>query len=762
MTISRRGLLIAGVAVGGGLAVWYGNRRLDDGNASLKFGASTPDLNTLNAWVKIDTDGKIICGVHRAEMGQGVSTALPMMLAEELDADWTQVAFEFTPVDRDYFNFGIMENGRPFGPIADDRMAAAGTALLRRVFHAMGMAVTISSTSIVDAWDTLRPAGAAAREMLVAAAARRWQIPREQLQTENGRVLNPLTGDSLGYGELAAAAATERPPRDAIPKDPADWRLCGRSPPRLDGPDKSTGRATFAADQRFPGMRFATVVQSPVAGGRIEAFDDSRARKVTGVERILQVDDKAIIVIADSSWTALQAAGAIDIETTPGSGAGSLNSTELLEEYRSLLDAPDASVFRDDGDITAALKSSDQLESDYQLAFVAHACMEPMSCTALLENGRATVWAPTQSNSVTRDVVAELLQFEPRQITIHRSLMGGAFGRRAEMDFVEYAVHAAKAMPGTVVQLMYSREEDTQHDMYRPAAVVRVRGGLDESGRVKAFDFHAVTQSVTADYFRRTPTPRGGDAQRDGTMVTAARRMVYDIPHLRVTALPRDPGVPIGYWRSPGSSGNCFVVESFMDELAQAAKVDPLEFRLRHLQPLPRHRRVLEAVARESDWGRPPGPGRGRGIAMTDSCGSVCAQVVDVTLDGSALSIDRITCVIDCGPVIYPDGLHSQVEGSIVDGLAAALHGEITLADGRVQQSNFHDYRFLRLAETPPIDIVVLPAAGRPGGAGEPALPAVAPALVNAIADAGGPRVRELPIMPALQRPRTWIVGRSL
>jgi isoquinoline 1-oxidoreductase beta subunit len=396
------------------------------------------------------------------------------------------------------------------------------------------------------------------------------------------------------------------------------------------------------------------------------------------------------------------------------------------------------------------LADGNVLEAEYRQAFVAHVCREPMSCAALAEDGRVTVWAPTQSNSVTRDVVAGIAGLDAERVTVIRTLMGGGFGRRAEMDFAEHAVRAALAMPGTPVQVLFTREQDLGHDMYRPAALARLRGVLNADGRVSALHYHAATQSVTADYNARTPNPRGGNAERDGTMVTAARKLPYDIPNLRVTAVPRFPGVPVGYWRSPGSSGNTFLVEAFLDELAEQAGADPLAFRLRHLEQLPLHRAVLDSAATKAGWSGPLAPGQGRGISLTDSCGAICAQVIDVTLASGRLRINRITCAIDCRRIINPDGLRSQVEGSIVDGLAAALHGEVTFSGGVAQQSNFHEYRFPRLADIPPIHVLLLESGGRPGGAGEPALPAVAPALAGAIRAAGGPRIRSLPMAPRL------------
>ena len=747
MPLSRRALLITGVAAGGGLGLWYASRRLDDGDAQAKFVSSTPDYTGLNAFLKITPAGRVIVAVHRAEMGQGVTTALPMLVAEELDADWSLVDYEFAPVDRDYFNFGILERGRPFGPTEGNFGAALGTALMRRLFHSFGLSMTISSASVIDAWDTLRPAGAAARAMLIAAAAERWAVNADSLRTEPGRVINPATGQTLGYGELAQAAARQTPPREPPLKDPADWRLAGRSLARLDVPSKVDGGARFSIDQRPSGLRFAAIAHAPVAGSLIGAVDSAGALAVAGVEQVVAAGPQAMAVIARNTWIAQQGAAKLRIESVPGSGAAQTDSARLFTQYRDALERSGAPVFRDDGDVDTALSTGETIEAEYRLPFLAHVCMEPMNCTALVEDGRVTVWAPTQANSIARDVAAQTAGVTPEQVTVHTTLMGGGFGRRAEMDFVSQAVTVAMALPGTPVQVSWSREQDMRHDMYRPAALVALRAGLDGNARLAALDYRLVTQSVVASYFTRTPTPRGGDAEGDGSMASGASNLVYTVPNLRVSAIPAEPGVPVGYWRSTGTSYNAFVVEAFMDELAAAAGTDPLAFRLRHLPAGSRHRRVLAAAATRAGWkAGPSSPGRGRGIALTESHGSICAQVVEVSRAGEAFNIERVTCVLDCARVIHPDIARSQIESAILDGLAAALHGEITLHDGQVEQGNFDTYRLLRLAETPVLDIEILTSGGRPGGLGEPAVPGVAPALVNALHAAGLPRIRELPV----------------
>ncbi len=499
MSISRRTVLVSALAAGGGLAVWYVGRHLDDGDATGKFAATTPGSVGLNAWVKIDRDGNVTCGVHRAEMGQGVSTALPMMLAEELDVDWERVRFEFTPVDRDYYNFGVLLRGRPLGDTAGRPVAQMTERLIRGAFHVLGTSMTLSSTSIVDAWDTLRPAGAAARALLLAAAARRWGVPIAGLETLRGQVVDAGSGRNTSYGELAADAARERVPDDVRPKDPAAYRLVGTSPPRLDIPEKVTGTARFGIDTVAAGMLFATVRHSPLLGTRIAGVDNSaEVSGMPGVEGVVRLGDRAVAVVAQNTWSAMRGAARLSLKAEPADKP-SPDSAAIIAAWREALDDPDPSVYREDGDARAVLAARrPTLEATYELPWLAHLCMEPMSCAALVEPAGVTVWAPTQAESIARDVAADVAGVGTARVKVHRTYLGGGFGRRAEMDFVGQAVGAAKAFPGRVVKLTYTREEDVRADCYRPAAVARVRGVLDGSGHLEAMEYVLVSQSVFA------------------------------------------------------------------------------------------------------------------------------------------------------------------------------------------------------------------------------------------------------------------------
>ncbi len=749
MGINRRRLIYSGLAVGGGLVVYSASRMLDtggDGDAREKFAATTPGDIGLNAWIKIAPDGHITFAVHRAEMGQGVTTSLPMMLAEELDADWDRISYEFPPLDKDYYNFGVMGRGRPFGD-AEGFFPDLGTALLRRVFHARGDSLTLSSTSIIDAYDTLRPAAAAARAMLLEAAAQRWGVPVAALRTERSRVFEDAATRSLDYGELAAAAAQLEPPADPQPKDPAQYRIIGRSLPRLDIPDKVDGSATFGIDVVLPGMLYGAVVHSPVVGGRIASFDAGVAENMPGVEAVLPLRDVAVCVLARDTWAALQAAGQVEIE--PATDFEPANSAQLREAFVAALDDPEPSVFRDDGEVLTLLQAEPGLTQTYHWPYLAHATMEPMNCTAWFDAdaNHLTLWVGSQAITTAQQIAAAEAGLERSQVTVHRTLLGGGFGRRAEMDFVERAVAAAMQMPGRPIKMMYSREQDMQHDMYRPMGAARMQARVGDDGKILALDCRLATQSVVASYATRTPSPRPSDAAKDKTVATGMYNLIYDVPNMRLAFIPQFSHVPVGYWRSTSTSYGAFVIESFMDELAHSAGVDPVEFRLANLAPDSTRRAVLELAAQKAGWGESLPAGRGRGVALFEKAGTVIAQVVDVTVSAAGeLSVDRIVCVVDPGQVLHPDTVRAMMEGGMLYGVSAALHGEITLENGRVQQSNFHDYREHPMSEMPEVEVYLLPQGGRPEGVGETAVPGIAPAIANAIFAATGKRIRTLPI----------------
>jgi isoquinoline 1-oxidoreductase beta subunit len=530
-------------------------------------------------------------------------------------------------------------------------------------------------------------------------------------------------------------------------KDPRDYRIVGTNVPLLDVPAKVNGSAVFGIDITLPDMLYAAVKHAPVFGSTIKSYDPDRVLARPGVEKVIPVGDDAIVVVAHSTWQAMEAARDLDVSFSSGPPEPADSST-IFDAYQKALDDPNHSVFRDDGDTQAAFAAAHvRVEAVYAMPFLAHLCMEPMNCTAVVSDAGVTVWAPTQTNTLAHRVATEAAGVNPDRVIVYSTLIGGSFGRRAETDFVRQAVTAARAVPGRPVKLIWSREEDVQHDAYRPAALCKMQGGLDKDGNLVAVASTLVTQSVVASYHQRTPTARGGNARKDRSVCAGIYNMVYPVPHMRVAYVPRAWDVPAGYWRSVSQSHGCFFVESFIDELAHANNEDPLALRRRLLQNQPRHLAVLNEAALRSDWGAPLAPGRGRGIAISDNHETIVAEVVEVAVrsDGR-LSVEEVICIVNCRQVIHPGTVIAQIEGAILDGLSAALYGQITLTQGRVDQSNFSDYRFLSLAEAPKVTVHVLPESGRPGGIGEPGLPPMAPALANAIFAATGRRIRSLPI----------------
>ena len=748
--ISRRSFLIAGLATGGGLVlgITYASNQLDDGDAAEKFANTGNKAIPFNAWLKISTDGEVTIGIHRAEMGQNIVTTIATMMAEELDADWNSVKFEFTPVDRDYYNFGMMKGGQPFGDPDESLGTGAGTWLVREVFHAMGLSITIGSSSTIDAWDSLRPAGASARHMLLSAAAKRWNVDKNQLQTANGYVLNPSTGEKLGYGELAEAAAKEKPPSDPSLKSPTDFKLIGKNIPRLDDSLKVTGEATYGLDVELPNMLYGAVMHAPIAGTEVASFSADELTDRAGVKDIFPVGkpgaETAVAVIADNSWIALEAAKGIKVVSKTPVG-NVVNSDSLMEDYRNKLNDPEPVIFRQDGDVATILSNTAKesiVNASYEVPYLAHVCMEPMNATALVEDDSLTIWAPTQAHSMARDVGAKISGFDPSKVVVHTTFLGGGFGRRSELDFVEQAVAAAMRFPGRPVKLIWSREQDVQHDMYRPAALCEIRGATDSKGEITAIDYKLVIQSVVASLYIRTPNARGGDARKDNSVITTVNPSFYSIPNLNVTYIPVESHVPAGAWRSVSQSWNVFFMESFIDELAHARNMAPLEIRRLGLKDKPRHLAVLDAVEQRVK------AGVNIGYAVTESHGSVVAHAIEIETNNDLLRVKRIVCAVDCGQVIHPNNVIAQVESSIIDGLSSALFEQITFNNGIAQQTNFNNYRRLRINETPTIETILLDSPKqRPGGMGEPAVPGVAPALVNAIFQATGRRIRSLPIM---------------
>jgi CO/xanthine dehydrogenase Mo-binding subunit len=690
--LDRRDFLKLGAVAGGGLflGVYLPGPR-PDGEAAAPFQP--------NAFLRIDSDGSVTIWLAKADMGQGVRTSLPMIVAEELDADWSRVRVEQADAHPDRY----------------------------------GRMMTVGSSSVRGgAWTPLRTAGAAAREMLVAAAATRWGVTAASCRTENGRVIHDASRRTLGYGDLAdAAAALPVPVRPRL-KDPATFRLIGTRVPLVDTKEKVTGRAVFGMDVRPAGLLYATVVHPPVFGGSVRSFDATRARAVRGVRDVVQVS-QGVAVVAENTWAAFRGAQVLDITWDDGSFA--LSSPDIFRHFAQLAANPGA-VARSDGDAAAALTgAARRVEATYEAPYLAHATMEPMNCTADVRADRCEIWVPTQNPQGAQTTAAQLTGLPVSAVTVHVTYLGCGWGRRSRADFVTDAVETSMKVRAPV-QLVWTREEDMQHDFYRPAAHVRVEGGVDANGRLSALRTRIVAQPIAG----------GGRGGIDGPAVASIADSPYGVPNFFVDYVRPDLPVPVGYWRSVGPSQNTFILESFLDELAHAASRDPVEFRRELLAGHPRLRHVLDLAAEKSGWGSPLPAGRARGVALVEDKGGLVAEVAEVSIEQGRVRVHRVTCAADCGQIIHPAIVEQQIVGSVVCGLTAALYGEITIERGRAKQSNFHDYPMLRMSEMPQVDVHIVMNHEEPGGVGEPAVPPLAPAVANALFTLTGRRIRRLPI----------------
>ncbi|HEX4151269.1 MAG TPA: molybdopterin cofactor-binding domain-containing protein [Steroidobacteraceae bacterium] len=662
----------------------------------------------LNAWLRIGADDSITVLVDRSEMGQGVYTALPMLLAEELDVDLQRIRVVAAPVGAAYVNVGN------------------------------GGQITGTSNSVPDAWAKLRTAGAQARNMLIGAAARQWRVDPAECRTTNGRVLD-ARGHSASYGELAAAAATLPVPKDVKLKPPADFRLIGKPQGRLDTPAKVDGSAEFGLDVQLPGMKYAVIALSPTLGGKAAAVDATAAEAMPGVRRVMTTSS-GVVVVADHFWQALKARNALKITWDPGPNARLDNAAfwASIDHTASTGEGLRAKMSR--GDTASALKSAERtLNAVYDLPLLAHATMEPMNCTADVRRDHCDVYLGTQIQDGAQAAAAQAAGLKNDQVDVHTTLLGGGFGRRLEVDFIPAAVEASKAL-GIPVKLVWTREDDMTHDFFRPPAREAVSAGFDARGKLLAWGLHITSPSITA---RVSPSTVASDPF--DSVIEYAQNFPYAVPNYSLSFSRREIGIDVGYWRSVSHTPNCFAIECFLDEVAAAVSRDPLELRLALLEDKPRHVAVLEEAARRSGWGHPP-QGRFQGLAFMEGYTSHIAQVAEISVTGGALKVHKITCVIDCGQMVNPRIVESQIESGIVYGLSAALWGDISLKAGQVRETNFHTYRVLRSNEMPEIDAYSMPSAAPPGGVGEAAVPLVAPAVCNAIFAATGKRLRRLPI----------------
>jgi isoquinoline 1-oxidoreductase beta subunit len=704
--VDRRSFLVSVAVVGGSLALGF----------DIPFGRrarASASEKEITAWVVIEPDDTVIIRVAKSEMGQGSFTALPMLVAEELECDWSRVKAEFAPPH---------EN--------------------RRRDRIWGNMSTGASRSISASQNDLRRAGATAREMLIAAAAVRWNVPANECAATNGTITHRPSGRGISYGRIAADAAAVAPPAQVALKDPKDWKLIGTPQRRLEVADKVTGKPIYAIDVRLPNMLYAAIVQCPVFKGTVKSVDETKLAGLKGIRRVIRHAD-AVAVVADSWWRAKKAAELLPVTWDFGDNAG-VSSKTIRDEVDAGLDAADARVGRSDGDVDHALtQAARRIQADYAAPFLAHATMEPQNCTAHVTDDRVEIWAPTQDGETALAIAAHAAGVPAGNVVVHKMMLGCGFGRRGIFqDFVRQAVLIAKEL-GQPVKLVWTREEDIRHDFYRPVAAARMIGGLDADGALIAWKIRTAGQSIIA-----AVSPRVMQFGVDRNFLQGLLEdMPYDVPNYRVDYAMRNTHVPVGVWRSVNHSQNAFFKEGFVDELAHAAGTDPYLFRRKLLAKKPKQLAVLDAAAAKAGWGSPPSPGVFRGIAIHDSQNSICAQVVEASVasDGK-VRVHRVVSAIDAGHVVNPLTVELQTESAVVYGLTAALYGEITIAHGQVEQSNFNDYPMLRLAEMPRVETVIVASGGFWGGIGETPVPPLAPALCNAIFSATGKRIRSLPL----------------
>jgi len=651
-------------------------------------------------WINIAIDNQTTIVVVRAEMGQGISTALPMIVADELEADWQEIKIKLMPEIDPYY--------------------------------LAGMGMTTGSQSILTYFEPLRKVAAAAKEMLITACAQRWHVKPESLRAENGYVIHPIRG-SMSYGRLAAEASKLPIPEDPKLKDPTDFKIIGKSLPRLDSPDHIEGKSIFGIDVKLPDMVYAAVRQSPVFGGTVANFG-SLTVEGTNAEAIVEIPG-GVAVVARSWWEAEKVAKSLEIEFDNSEGMEGLNSEVISEQLTQNLTKAGTQVKLVGDPLSAMESASIKVISTYEVPFLAHATMEPMACTVQVSDTSCKIWVPTQAPSLVQGDDASAIGLEPSSVSVYPTYIGGAFGRKAETDYAVQAALIAKAV-GKPVKLIWSREEDIQHDYYRPVFKAELSGGIDDANSL-------ISLMV------KTAGPAIFEWGKYDMMAVLGLTMdfPYELPNMSVHYVRSDFGIPVGFWRSIGLSQNTFFVESFLDELADASGQDPIALRKSLLLNNPRCIAVLERVAEMANWGQPSVPGTGQGIAFVEHAESYLALIAEVSVEsGGKVKVHKVYCAIDCGTVVNPDIVKAQMEGAMIYGLTAVLQGEITIENGRVQQSNFHDYPVLSLKDAPPVETEIILSGAAPGGVGESGTPAIIPAVTNAIFAATGHRIRKLPI----------------
>jgi isoquinoline 1-oxidoreductase beta subunit len=692
-TASRRSFLKVSTTAAGGLMLGFYLPEESPVRAQAKAARAK-----LNAYIYIGSDDTITFMIPKSEMGQGTATSLPMLLAEELECDWKKVHTEFPGVDP------------AFGPV-------------------MG---TYGSLSIRTLWTPVRKAGAAAREMLIEAAAKQWSVDTSRCRAENGAIINTATNARASYGSLAEAASKLTPPSNPSLKDPKQFHLIGTSPKRLDTPAKINGTASFGIDVRRPGMLYAVLLRCPVFGGKVASFDATKAKGVAGVKQVVQISN-GIAVVADNTWSAMEGRKLLDVKWDEGPRA--LNSTASLRKLFADMAAKPGAVARKEGDSEAAMAgAARKIEAVYEAPYLSHAPMEPLNCVAEVRPDRCEIWASTQIQTSARDIGAMITGLPKEKVEVHTQYLGGGFGRRGGADFIGEAVEVAKAV-GAPVKLTWTRDDDLQHDTYRPGSYTKFTAALGPDGWPVAWNARVACQSF-----------QGLQNGVDRAAVEGVADIHYAVPNILIDYHNPDTGIPCSYWRSVGYSQNTFFTESFVDEVAAASGKDPVEFRRKLLEKTPRLLGVLNLAAEKAAWTKPLPAGRFRGVAVVNNIGSFNAQIAEISVNQGKIRVHRVVCAVDCGVVVNPAGVRQQIESGIVYGLSAALKQGITFERGRVQQTNFHQYDPLRIDEMPVVEVYLVESQAAPGGIGEASTPTAAPAVANAVFAATGKRIRQLPL----------------
>ena len=706
--IERRDFMKVSIAASGGLLIGF---HFPGVSKLAAAGPSSADTFMPNAFVRIGTDDRVTVIVNHSEMGQGVYTSLPMLLAEELDADWSKVGYEPAPVDAKYNH------------------------------PAFGMQMTGGSSSVWSGLEQFRQAGAAARAMLIAAAAQQWNVDASTCRTESGAVVNGSR--KLTYGHLAAAAAKLPPPAKVELKDPKTFKLIGKPIKRLDTPEKLNGKAEFGIDVKLPGMLTAVVARPPIFGAKMKSFDDARARSMPGVRKVVAIP-AGVAVIADTFWQAKVAREALRVEWDEGS-MHDFNTNAMMQDFREMAKSPGVSV-RKDGDAEGALaNAAKKIEAVYEVPYLSHLMMEPLNCVVDLRADSCELWAGTQFQTMDRAGAAKTAGLPPEKVQIHTTFLGGGFGRRAnpQSDFVVEAVQVAKAA-GAPVKVIWTREDDMAGGWYRPAFLHAIAGGVDASGNAVSWRSRLVGQSIMAGTPFAAMMMKGKDY--DPASVEGVDDLPYAIPNIAVESHQPQINVPVQWWRSVGHSHTAFAVECFVDELAALAQKDPYQFRRALLQKQPRHLGVLDLAAQKAGWDKPLPKGVGRGIAVHFAFGSYSAHVAEVSVKDDKVRVHRMVCAIDCGQYVNPNIIAAQTEGGAIFGASAALYQELTFDQGRLQQTNFNTFPVMRMNECPEIETHIVESKEKSGGIGEPGVPCAAPAIANAIYAVTGKRIRRLPI----------------